>query len=391
MENWIRILWEWEETNKLNENWNIDWVSEFSPLPRDVTKLKQLEEYLIAGLLDPDLLPITLKTDIPKEIGKLISLKSLDISVENIRHLPKEIGELKNLTSLAIENCTSIIQLPEEIGNLSELNSIRLIGNDSLLRLPANITRLCNITDLNISDNKKLKLTLKQKMWIKNLKDNGCYVRLGRINPFTGKDESLDISLDLISNLIQINGNWKAGWAFDIHTIYSEFLGQDEYGHDRYNNIRSEMGELVYQLKYQHDSSVANRIIDLLQDLKIFEHIDIVVPIPPSNKNRANQPVYSIATEFGKRFGVAVYLDVLEKSKGSQELKGITNPDERQEALKNSMRISKSYDLSEKNILLIDDLYRSGATLKAATELLYSDAGAKNINVLTMTKTRSNR
>jgi predicted amidophosphoribosyltransferase len=190
---------------------------------------------------------------------------------------------------------------------------------------------------------------------------------------------------------IDLRGNWVKGTAFDFHTLSSEYLGQDEYGHDRYRNTRSEMGELVYQLKYQHDSSVINKIVDLLQTIKYFNKMDVVIPIPPSNKNRANQPVYAIATEFGKRFNIAVYLDILEKSKGSQELKGIANPDERQKALKNSMHIAKNYDLSGKSILLIDDLYRSGSTLKVATELLYSEASAKNVYALTMTKTRSNR
>ena len=51
----------------------------------------------------------------------------------------------------------------------------------------------------------------------------------------------------------KIENNWKSGIAYDIHTISSTYLGQDEFGHDRYDTKRSEMGELVYQLKYKTD------------------------------------------------------------------------------------------------------------------------------------------
>jgi competence protein ComFC len=186
----------------------------------------------------------------------------------------------------------------------------------------------------------------------------------------------------------KLEGNWDSGLAFDIHTLSSEYLGQDEHGHHKYNNTRSEMGELVYQLKYQHDSTVVNKIVDLLQVIKGLEKMDVIIPIPPSKINRAKQPVFSIATEFGRRFNIEVCLDVLAKSKGSKELKNITNLDEKQEALKNSIFIDKHYDLSGKKVLLIDDLYQSGATLRVVTDLLYSEEQVEKVHVLTMTRTR---
>ena len=44
-----------------------------------------------------------------------------------------------------------------------------------------------------------------------------------------------------------------------------------------------------------------------------------------------------------------------------------------------------------KHILLFDDLYRSGATLNAVTDLLMNQGDAKTVRVLTVTRTRSNR
>lgn len=189
----------------------------------------------------------------------------------------------------------------------------------------------------------------------------------------------------------KLEGNWKNGLAYDLHTISSVFIGQDEYGHDRYDTTRSEMGELVYQLKYKHDDSVVNKIVSLLHNIKGLEKIYAIIPIPPSNKDRISQPVFSVASKFGKRLNILVYLDFLEKIGKPEELKNIIEPKEREKALKKSMRIAKKDDVKDKNVLLIDDLYRSGSTLKVATELLYKEAKVKNVFVLTMTKTRSNR
>lgn len=40
---------------------------------------------------------------------------------------------------------------------------------------------------------------------------------------------------------IKLVGNWKSGLAYDVHILDSTFLGPDEFGHDRFQNTRSEM------------------------------------------------------------------------------------------------------------------------------------------------------
>jgi competence protein ComFC len=184
----------------------------------------------------------------------------------------------------------------------------------------------------------------------------------------------------------KLEGNWAAGVAFDLHALKGKYLGQDQY-----NNSSSEMGELVSQLKYKHDWSVVNKIVDLLQTVKGLDKMDAIIPIPPSNGDRSNQPVFSIATEMGNRFNIKVYLDAFDISSRGQKLKGIDDPEKRQEALRCSMHIAKNYNLSRKNILLIDVLYRSGSALMIATKLLYDKATANNVYVLTMIKASSKR
>lgn len=86
-----------------------------------------------------------------------------------------------------------------------------------------------------------------------------------------------------------------------------------------------------------------------------------------------------------------VLADILMKKPGGSQLKNIHDPDERKELLRASLYIDTSVSVAKCDILLLDDLYRSGATLSVATELLYEEAEANKVCVLTMTKTRSNR
>lgn len=54
----------------------------------------------------------------------------------------------------------------------------------------------------------------------------------------------------------QIPGRWRLGYALDLHTVSSTFLGYDDLGHATFDTRRSEIGELLYRLKYSGDQSV---------------------------------------------------------------------------------------------------------------------------------------
>ena len=188
----------------------------------------------------------------------------------------------------------------------------------------------------------------------------------------------------------EIHGKWRKGYAFDLHTVASTYLGPDEYGHDRFENTRSEIGELIYQLKYQNDQSAVPKIIKLLSAIKGIEKFDAIIPVPSSQKHRKYQPVDEIAKALGKDRNVSVLIGLLEKS-GGQQLKNVDDPEERQKLLEDAITIANGEPLAGKNVLLIDDLYRSGATLDACCAVLLNIAKVESVCVLTMTKTRSKR
>jgi internalin A len=67
-------------------------------------------------------------TEIPKEIGDLISLQYLGLNNNQIAKLPESIGNLSSLLHLDI-NKNQIVEIPESISNLTCLQSLNLYSN----------------------------------------------------------------------------------------------------------------------------------------------------------------------------------------------------------------------------------------------------------------------
>lgn len=187
----------------------------------------------------------------------------------------------------------------------------------------------------------------------------------------------------------KLEGNWTKGLAFDLHTLDSTYLGDNEYGHPQFDTTYSEMGGLLRRLKYRGEQAVVSDIVALLDPIKGIETFDAIIPVP-SSKARAVQPVDAIAEALGARRGVRVLTGYLTKT-GSAELKGIDDAEERAQALEDHIVIAGKDDISGRKVLLLDDLYRSGATLNTCCAVLKKQAKVGDISVLTMTKTRSNR
>lgn len=189
----------------------------------------------------------------------------------------------------------------------------------------------------------------------------------------------------------EIHGKWRKGYALDLHTVASTYLGPDEFGHERFENTRSEIGEFIYQLKYRNDKTGIPKIINLLKNITGIEKFDFIIPVPSSNKSRTFQPVDEIAAALGAQRDVPALVGFLYKGTGGGQLKNVTDPEDREKLLAGSITIHGQQDISGKHVLLVDDLYRSGATLNACCEVLLNTAKAASVCALTMTKTRSNR
>jgi predicted amidophosphoribosyltransferase len=188
----------------------------------------------------------------------------------------------------------------------------------------------------------------------------------------------------------QIPGKWRQGFCLDLHTLDSTFLGYDEFGHPQYDTKRSEVGELLYRLKFKGDQSVVPEIVEAVATLMTSwkPAVDILVPVPPSGQ-RAVQPVMVLAQAISQRLGLPL-ANCITRTRNIPQLKNVRDLDERSKLLE-GLHVVDATATEGKRVLLFDDLYRSGATMNEITNALYEAGKVINVFALTITRTRSNQ
>lgn len=181
-------------------------------------------------------------------------------------------------------------------------------------------------------------------------------------------------------NIKQISGNWHSGYALDKHLVSSTFTGHNEYGHPTFDNVRTEVGEALYQLKYKSDQAqaklLAQTVISTVIPL-IKQPVHLVVPVPASTQRRI-QPVYEVAKELAALLKVESFENIIQKAPaptGTPKMKDIHDKDEKRQILANQLSLYDGIQGDGKwNALLIDDLYDSGASMETACAILNSYA-----------------
>lgn len=98
--------------------------------------------------------------------------------------------------------------------------------------------------------------------------------------------------------------------------------------------------------------------------------------MPPSRARTAFQPVVEIARAIGKRLAKPVETAAVRKVRDTPELKDVFDYQERLKLLQGAFQVRRDA-VGDKRILLVDDLYRSGATATVvAQDLLTGGAAA---------------
>jgi len=213
-------------------------------------------------------------------------------------------------------------------------------------------------------------------------------------NIITGDALKATLPHPLEINPQEVYGHWIEGWALDLHTLSSMPIKDEDGNIKDWDTKRPPIAEELYRLKYWRERNritiIARTAADFLSRYISQWKLDLIIPIPPSDTARAFQPVYEMAIAIGALTILPVDTSTLKKVKSTSELKEIEDPDKRREILKDAFTIDTNA-LSGKNVLIFDDLYRSGETLNAACDVLIKKGKVRSVYALTVTKTRSKR
>ena len=189
---------------------------------------------------------------------------------------------------------------------------------------------------------------------------------------------------------MKLPGPWADGYVLERqHTLTSEFVGHDSFGNPQFDTKRSELGELVFRLKNRNDKNTLDPIADTaVQFIKGWAPpFDVIVPVPPSRRRLAYQPVVEIAKAIGTRLSKPLNTTAVSKIKDTPELKDVFDYQQRIKLLQGAFNVDRDA-VGGKRILLVDDLYRSGATAAVVAQDLLA-GGVAAVYMLAMTKTRT--
>lgn len=196
--------------------------------------------------------------------------------------------------------------------------------------------------------------------------------------------------------IIEINGSWDRGCALDKYKLQSIYSEEDELVCKQFDETKTDIGNFIYDIKYNHNyiQEILDRETSMLDVYKRFKeitedkieyflhdkNIDLIIGVP-SNVNQVVEPVDTMGVFIAKMINCPYKKYALRNSD-----KNLSTANK--SIILNYLTINSEnlIEIENRNILLIDDEFKSGLTLKACTNTLRNTKIINNIYVMAMTK-----
>lgn len=147
--------------------------------------------------------------------------------------------------------------------------------------------------------------------------------------------------------------------------------------------------ELILDYKYNGKSYLGDKFGDILYDRIRYEEpeIDIIIPVPvyrDREKKRGYNQTELMAVRLAQLWDKPVATDFLQRRRATSPLKSLS-PIERESALRGAFALTSKAErqIQGKSILLIDDIYTTGATIEECSRVLLH-GGAAAVDFLSL-------
>ncbi len=147
--------------------------------------------------------------------------------------------------------------------------------------------------------------------------------------------------------------------------------------------------ELIHRFKYERDTSLRRPLGHLLAERCAFERAecDLVVPVPLHLSRlrwRGFNHAQLLAGELARRRGWPVDVFSVERCRATLPQVGL-DADSRRRNVRGAFRVARPKAIAGKRVLLVDDVYTSGATIRECSRALLA-GGAASVDVLVLAR-----
>lgn len=152
------------------------------------------------------------------------------------------------------------------------------------------------------------------------------------------------------------------------------------------------LNKLIQLFKYKHYDYLAKYLAQIMIDQLLslgcdLSNYNLIIPVPLSRqklKEREFNQTYLLAETLANYFNILIKDDIIYANKDTASQVNLTKK-ERKRNIENKFFIN-DVDLKGQRVILLDDIFTTGATIKACAKLL-KQAKAETILVLTLAKT----